>query len=356
MSASGARERLTSEAMRPAAATERWAQRIDSAERDAALGPVAMIEAANAEDEALAVAVALREAVHEGKTAALVTPDRALARRVAANLERWNIAADDSGGDALPDTEAGVFARLAAEAALEGLPPVKLLALCKHARFRLGAAAGAHVHAIAALEMAVLRGPRPREGSVGLVQALATFRATKNDLYRSDPRRKIRDADLDTAQELAARLAAALVPLEQTSSRSFTSIAAQHAEVLRALSTDEAGNAAVYAGDDGTALALAFEDIAAQGGDLRVDPSDYSELFETAIADRVCRRAGTAGRARAHSRHHRSAARSRRPRGARRTGRDRMAAGDAHRSVAVAPDAARSRPRPARAARRPLGA
>ena len=46
-----------------------------------------MIEAANAEEEALAIAVALREAVDEpDKTAALVTPDRALARRVLAAL------------------------------------------------------------------------------------------------------------------------------------------------------------------------------------------------------------------------------------------------------------------------------
>ena len=51
--------------------------------------------------------------------AALVTPDRALARRVLAALERWNVAVDDSGGDALADTPAGVFARLAAEAALK---------------------------------------------------------------------------------------------------------------------------------------------------------------------------------------------------------------------------------------------
>ena len=78
-----------------------------------------MIEAANAEEEALAIAVALREAVDDpDKTAALVTPDRALARRVLAALARWNVPVDDSGGDALPDTPAGVFARLAAEAAL----------------------------------------------------------------------------------------------------------------------------------------------------------------------------------------------------------------------------------------------
>ena len=47
-----------------------------------------------------------------------MTPDRALARRVLAALARWNVPVDDSGGDALADTPAGVFARLAAEAAL----------------------------------------------------------------------------------------------------------------------------------------------------------------------------------------------------------------------------------------------
>jgi ATP-dependent helicase/nuclease subunit B len=292
LGASGGREKLTSEAMRPAAATERWAERIDATVRDAALGALAMIEAANAEDEALAVAVALREAVHDGKSAALVTPDRALARRVSAALERWNIAADDSGGDALPDTQAGVFARLAAEAALEGLAPVKLLALAKHARFRLGAAADAHAHAIATLEMAVLRGPRPRAGSEGLAHALATFRATKDTLYRSDPRRKLRNPDLDSAQALVARLGAALAPLEKLQSRSFVAIAALHADVLRALSADDAGNEVAFAGDDGIKLAEAFEEIAAQASDLRVEPGDYAELFEAAIADRVCRRAG----------------------------------------------------------------
>ena len=51
---------------------------------DTALESIAVIEAANAEEEALAIAVALREAVEmPDKTAALVTPDRALARRVA---------------------------------------------------------------------------------------------------------------------------------------------------------------------------------------------------------------------------------------------------------------------------------
>ncbi|MGC1779132.1 MAG: double-strand break repair protein AddB, partial [Xanthobacteraceae bacterium] len=148
------RERLVSEALRPAAATELWrttaADPGFQAHADAALATMAVIEAANPEDEALAIAVALREAVHAGKTAALVTPDRALGRRVLAALQRWNIAAEDSGGDALADTPAGVFARLAAAAALDGTPPVTLLALLKHPLLRLG-----EPRAVAALERAI---------------------------------------------------------------------------------------------------------------------------------------------------------------------------------------------------------
>ncbi len=91
------REWLVSEALRPAAATDMWRQQagdlVFQAHADAALDTVTMIEAANPEEESLAIAVALREAVHEGKTAALVTPDRTLGRRVLAALARWNIAA-----------------------------------------------------------------------------------------------------------------------------------------------------------------------------------------------------------------------------------------------------------------------
>jgi ATP-dependent helicase/nuclease subunit B len=143
------------------------------------------------------------------KTAALVTPDRALARRVLAALARWDIAADDSGGDKLTDTPAGLFARLAAEAAIGGLAPVTLLALLKHPLTRLGAAEGAHVRAIAALERAVLRGPRPRAATAGLAQALAAFRAElaklrgkeQSDLHRSDPRTDLGTTSLDAATD-----------------------------------------------------------------------------------------------------------------------------------------------------------
>ena len=172
------RELLASEAMRPAATTDRWQSRFKAidfaAAADKAMDGVSVIETANAEEEALAIAVCLREAVETPhRTAALVTPDRALARRVVAALERWQVEVDDSGGDALADTPAGTFARLVVEAAVGGLEPAPLLALLKHPLLRLGAEARAHARAIAALERAVLRGPRPRRGSAGLLHALA---------------------------------------------------------------------------------------------------------------------------------------------------------------------------------------
>jgi ATP-dependent helicase/nuclease subunit B len=108
------------------------------------------------------IAVALREAVHESKTrrAGDAGPCAGAPRRRRARaLEHRG---DDSGGDALPDTEAGVFARLAAQAALDDLPPVTLLALVKHARFRLGAAVARMRARSRRSSLRSLRGPRPR--------------------------------------------------------------------------------------------------------------------------------------------------------------------------------------------------
>src|SRR5581483_11557589 len=85
-------------------------------------------------------------------------------------------------------------------------------------------------------------------------------------------------------------------PLEETArTQSFTAIAALHAQALRALSRDEAGLEAAFAGEDGEALAAAFEDIAEQADAPTVSASDYGDLFEAAITDRSCRRAGRPG-------------------------------------------------------------
>jgi len=287
------REAFISEALRPAATTEHWPERRAetdfAAQTERALAGITMIEADNAEEEALAIAVALREAADDpAMTAALITPDRSLARRVLAALERWRVPVDDSGGDSLADTPAGLFARLTAEAALGGLEPVTLLALLKHPLLRLGAAEGAHARAVAALERAVLRGPRPKPLVAGLAHALTTYRAERDGLHPRDPRTLVSAADLDAAAALVGILARALAPLEKLTQAniSLVTFAARHREVLAALAGD-----AAFAGADGKKLETAFEELidseAAQGVVLAA--GDYPELFETTIAGRTVR-------------------------------------------------------------------
>jgi ATP-dependent helicase/nuclease subunit B len=298
--ASHGREALVSEALRPAATTERWRQRRDDMDFDVAadnaLATLSMIEAANAEEEALAIAASLREALEiPGKTAALVTPDRALARRVVAALDRWKVAVDDSGGDALSQTPAGVFARLAVQVALHGLEPVPLLALLKHPLLRLGANAGAHDKAIAALERALLRGPRP--GAKGLAHALTTFRKTRDTLHPSDPRKLIREDEIDAAAALIDRLAAALAPLEtlKAGAHPLAKLAQCHHDVIAALSKDDKENLAAFAGPDGSALMRALDELieSPSAAGLGLARADYAELFHAAIGDRVVRRPET---------------------------------------------------------------
>ena len=303
------RERLASEVLRPAAVTDRWKQLAGSefsTRLEIAVETLSVIEAANAGEEALSIAIALREAAETpGRTAALVTPDRALARRVLAALERWRVAVDDSGGDALADTPAGTFARLAVETALAGVPPVSLLALLKHPLARLGAAERTRARAIAALEKAVLRGPRPQAGTDGLVHALGILRAElaklrrrePTDLHWSDPRVELTAADLDAAADLAAWLARTLRPFEPARALPLAQFARLHRELIAALSGEETGAAAAFLGTDGTALHAAFEDLAGHERDagFAVSPEDYPNLFRTIIADRVVRRQSLPG-------------------------------------------------------------
>jgi ATP-dependent helicase/nuclease subunit B len=291
------REMLVSEALRPATTTDRWQTRLTAVEfadaADMAMAGVSVVETANAEEEALAIAVCLREGIETPhQTAALVTPDRTLARRVVAALERWQVEVDDSGGDALSDTRAGLFARLVAEVALQGLEPASLLALLKHSLLRLGAKPNAHARAIAALECAVLRGPRPRRGSAGLAHALATFKATRDELHRNDPRNFVPLADLDAAEHLADRLKGALAPLEAVARKSLSlrELAQAHAEALEVLASHD-GMVAAYADTDGLQLQRVFETIedSEASGTLVLAAADYPDVFHLLCSRRAKR-------------------------------------------------------------------
>jgi ATP-dependent helicase/nuclease subunit B len=305
--AAGGRDVLVSETMRPSNATAEWHDRLGdlfvAAKIADGMKNLAVVEAPNPEMEALAIAIAMREARHQQNSAALVTPDRALARRVMAALARWNLDYDDSGGDALIETQAGTFARLAAEVVTKGLEPPTLLAMLKHPLCRLGAAAGGHNRAIQALELALFRGTRPQAKTEGLVRDFARFRAEHDklernelsSLHRSEPRARLKRWELDQAEKLIVALRDALAPLESLAvlkSHDFAEIAARHREVLMALSCDEDGIALTFEQQEGLSLAAAFDDLLNEPTriGLPVQLADYADVFQTAFADRAVRR------------------------------------------------------------------
>jgi ATP-dependent helicase/nuclease subunit B len=139
----------------------------------AAFAGVRRIDCPGPQQEALAIALMLREALEDGeRTAALITPDRRLARRVAAELQRWQIDIDDSGGTPLADTLPGVFLRLTADAVAADAAPVPLLAALKHPLAAGGLEPAAFRDRVREMELAILRGPRPIPGFAGLHAAL----------------------------------------------------------------------------------------------------------------------------------------------------------------------------------------
>ena len=161
-----ARSRAIANAMAAPAFSHKW-ETLRPAERR--LGGIRVVELPDSAAEAQAIALALREALETpGKTAALVTPDRQLAKRVSALLARWGIEADDSAGTLLSQTAPGTLLLGIASAAAEELGPVALLALAKHPLVGgEGDERLAWLDDVRAIDLK-LRGPRPPAGLAGL--------------------------------------------------------------------------------------------------------------------------------------------------------------------------------------------
>jgi ATP-dependent helicase/nuclease subunit B len=170
----GGRVTLLSRALLPAEALREWRQNDAPDTHILDTGGLRRLEAADPQEEAVAIALILRGALERpGARAALVTPDRALAGRVAAELLRWGVIADDSAGEPLIQTPPAVFLRLLAAAVAGGLAPVQLLALLGHPFAAAGLSPLACRQAARLLEIDCLRGPRPPAGLTGLRHAAA---------------------------------------------------------------------------------------------------------------------------------------------------------------------------------------
>lgn len=256
-----ARAHLLRETLRPAPTTDAWRALAERGGDDLAEGleGLSLIEAADPAEEAAAIALLLREALEaQGKTAALVTRDRSLARRVAAELGRWQIAIDDSAGRPLSQTPPGAFLCLLADAADKEFAPVPLLALLKHPLCAMEEGAAAFRAKARELDLA-LRGPRPDPGLAGIAAAL-----------QGHP----------SLSAWFARVSEVLVPLERALSRPEISLAdALDAHLAAAARLSPAD--ALWQGPAGEAARGFVEDLRRAAEPIDVEAAAYAPLLRT---------------------------------------------------------------------------
>ncbi|MFA5119619.1 double-strand break repair protein AddB [Zavarzinia sp.] len=265
-----ARAALLAEAMAPAATTERWSASRRSLDLDGALAGLFRIDAADSPAEARAIALLMREVLETpAATAMLVTPDRNLARRVAAELTRWEVEVDDSAGTSLGATVPGAFLRHAVDMVAGRFTPLDLLACLKHPFATLGLERAEMLRRLRRLERKLLRGPRPAAG----LAALRDLAAAKDEEL----------ADLvDRLDRATAPLAAALA-----AGGDLAAIAAAHVQATEALADGPAAPGAeiLWRGEAGEAAAgLMQEMLAAAPAMAELAPRDYPGLFEQLAA------------------------------------------------------------------------
>jgi ATP-dependent helicase/nuclease subunit B len=155
------RSRAISSLFLPPSASACW---VDLPADRRRLAAVRLMESAHPGEEAQAIAILVRQALEvPEKRVALITPDRGLAGRVAAHLERWGIAVDDTAGQPLSQTVAGRLLLLIAEVLADHAAPVPLLALLTHPLVAAEGNRAGWLDSARDFELA-LRGPRPASG------------------------------------------------------------------------------------------------------------------------------------------------------------------------------------------------
>ncbi|WP_265562920.1 double-strand break repair protein AddB [Sphingomicrobium arenosum] len=259
------RSRVITNAMAAARFTDKWQ---DLAPIDRRLG--SKVRAATFADpaaEATGIALALRRALEEpGKTAALITPDRDLSRRVGAILTRWGVAVDDSAGQPLDQSAPASLLLHLLGALEEEWGPIATLALAKHPLVGgTGAERGDWLRHVRRLDLA-LRGPRPAPGLDGLAQRLG--RDKEREAFAAvRPLLEEAAACLDGAETLAA-------------------LARGLHEALERLAGDRAWTGA--AGRELSALIEAIETSPA-ASEFMVPPEERQALMRSLMAGRSVR-------------------------------------------------------------------
>lgn len=263
-----AREKLVSEMMRPALSTLEWRSLSADSLPSEATENLHLITTEDMGQEASAIAVIMRDTLNTAsKTAALVTTDRNLARRVAAELERWQIKIDDSAGKPLHLTPVGIYLRSILEVLEADFSDSSVLALLKSPCIRLNSD---------------LASVRRRVRDYELALRTPAYSGIKKEI----PEKLLQDVVLlkQTIRPLAE--------LYANPQADFTALLQTHLQVAEALSGSKngGGDKVLWRGDDGRKAAALFSKVLPQLKVLeQIDPKQYAAVLTRLMATETVR-------------------------------------------------------------------
>ncbi len=287
-----AREMILSDALRPAESTEAWSanrRQVADALGAGGLAEVSLLEAPNERDEALAIAYVLRQAASKGERAALMTGDRALARRVATELLRFGIAADNSAGMPLVQTPPAILLSLLVEAVLRPGDPVAILAFLKQPLLLLGMKRSVVRRAAETIELVALRGGTGRPDIGSLATAFeARLVHIAGVSHTPSWFSRLRVDDIEEARAVLAALSASLASLAAIRGDgqvSVQAIARSMVETFEAVGRDDAGNLGkLYDGEAGERLADLLRELVAASSPLAFSPAEWPDVLAALMA------------------------------------------------------------------------
>lgn len=298
----GMRDLILSETMRPAPTTDLWhnlSSRVDKDQVQQSLAGVTQLTAPTAQDEAEAIALILREAAETpGQTAALISPDRLLARRVGIRLEGWGIRVDDSAGRPFAKTVPGSFLDLVVAVSAEAFAPKPLMALLKHPLTRLGVPAAEIRRAGRALELIAFRAPYLGYGLDGIEAAVErAVQEVADKQRRGQAVGRLWEADWQAARDLIQRLRVAYAPLMKLAANKalheLHQLTKAHIETAEALARRGRGDtetSELWRDEAGQTAALLFANLIDEElHSPQISMEDYPEFYRALIASEAVR-------------------------------------------------------------------
>ena len=284
------RVKLISDSLLPPALSDRWRLLTKKGVHKRDLENIVIIETEDQRAEAETIALIMRETLEQkGRSVALLTSDRNLARQVKSAASRWKLNIYDSAGYPFINNTYINFWCLVGEMVINQMAPISLLSTLKHPLANGGLPKAEFQKKVGQLELGFLRGERPEPGIDGLLDAV-------NRRRRPDKNQKNKKGVLDTdcienlyawLSELAPEIRNFEVALASRS-KTLQEMLSLHLALVEKLSGPIEFNGETR--ETNNQILEILNDFYRNSRDFqKIDGTSYISLFENALSDFVIR-------------------------------------------------------------------